>query len=159
MNFKTALLPALMLSFLTACATTPAPVSVVDTAAARPELSTLKGLITSAGLEETLKGPGPFTVFAPTNDAFAAVPKATLEALGKDKEQLKAVLGYHVLPGRISSAEVKTGPVKSVQGAPLALSKAGSFVTVEDAVVTTPDIVASNGVVHLVDRVLMPPKR
>lgn len=151
---------ALSLAVLAGCATTPpAPISVADTAAARPELSTLSRLINQAGLADTLKGAGPYTVFAPTNEAFAALPPATLDALGRDPAQLKAVLSYHVLPARVSAQAVTNGPAKSVQGAPLALAKAGTFVTVEDAVVTTPDIVSSNGVIHIVDRVLMPPKR
>ena len=116
-------------------------------------------MITQAGLADTLGGAGPYTVFAPDNEAFKAVPQATMDALAKDPAQLKAVLSYHVVAGRVASAEVKNGPAKSVQGANLALSRAGSFVTVEDAVVTTPDVGASNGVVHIVDRVLMPPKR
>lgn len=144
---------------LVACATTPAPRSIAETAANTPELSTLSRLIGAAGLDATLRGDGPYTVFAPSNDAFAAVPQATMDTLAKDPAQLKAVLTYHVVPGRLTGSEVKNGPAKTVQGGNLALSKAGQFVTVEDAVVTRADLPASNGVVHVVDRVLMPPKR
>lgn len=141
------------------CATTPAPTTIADTAARTPQLSTLAKLINDAGLAETLRGPGPFTVFAPSDDAFKAVPARTLEDLAKDKELLKSVLTYHVLPGNVPAAEVKTGNAKTVQGANVALSRAGTFVTVEDAVVTQADVKASNGVVHVIDRVLIPPKR
>jgi uncharacterized surface protein with fasciclin (FAS1) repeats len=142
-----------------ACATTPQPATIADTAARTPQLSTLSRLIAQAGLTETLKGEGPFTVFAPTDEAFKAVPADTLAKLESDKELLKSVLTFHVLPGKVNSADVKTGPAKTVQGANVALSKAGTFVTVEDAVVITADVPATNGVIHIVDRVMMPPKR
>lgn len=153
-NVLIALVSAMVLS---ACASTPAPSSITDIAARTPQLSTLNKLIVSAGLTETLSGPGPFTVFAPTDDAFKAVPAATMTALANDKEQLKAVLTYHVIEGKLTSTDVKTGPAKTVQGSNVSLSKAGTFVTVEDAVVTQADIGASNGVVHVIDRVLLPP--
>ena len=144
---------------LTACATAPAPKTIADTAAANPQLSTLNKLIADAGLTDTLRGPGPFTVFAPTNDAFKAVPAKTLDALSKDPALLKSVLSYHVLAGKVASADVKNGPAKTVQGANVALSKAGSFVTIDEAVVTTADVSVSNGVVHVIDRVLLPPMK
>ena len=145
------------LAVFAGCATTPAPTTIADTAARTPQLSTLNKLIVDAGLADTLRGTGPFTVFAPTDEAFKAVPAATLDALAKDKERLKAVLSYHVIAGQMMAADVKNGAAKTVQGANVALSKSGSFVTIEDAVVTTPDVSASNGVVHIIDRVLMPP--
>lgn len=141
----------------TGCATTPTPVSIADTAARTPELSTLSRLVEQAGLTETLRGPGPFTVFAPSNAAFQALPAKTLEDLGKDKERLKAVLTYHVLAGRVAAADVKPGNVKTVNGAEVPLSKAGTFVTVDEALVTQADVAASNGVVHVIDKVLLPP--
>ena len=141
------------------CASTPAPAPITDTAARTPQLSTLSRLIAQAGLDDTLRGAGPYTVFAPSDEAFKAVPAKTMEALAADKEQLKAVLSYHVVPSRLTAAQVPTGNVKSVQGANLALAHAGSFVTVEDAVVQTADVPATNGVVHIIDRVLLPPKR
>jgi uncharacterized surface protein with fasciclin (FAS1) repeats len=142
-----------------ACATTPSPATITDTTARTPQLSTLNKLIADAGLAETLRGAGPYTVFAPSDEAFKAVPAATLQELGRDKELLKSVLTFHVLPGKVGSADVKNGNAKTVQGANVALSKSGSFITVEDAVVTQADVMASNGVVHVVDRVLMPPKK
>ena len=142
---------------LAGCATQPSAVSVSDTIARDPQLSTLNSLVHQAGLSDMLKGTGPYTVFAPNNDAFKAVPAKTLDELGKDPARLKAVLGYHVLPQRLAAADVKPSNSKTAQGANVALSRAGEFVTVEDAMVQTSDILATNGVVHIVDRVLMPP--
>ena len=148
---------ALILAALGGCATSSSPVSVADTIAANPNLSTLSSLVTKTGLTDTLKSTGPFTVFAPSNDAFAKVPAKTMEELGKDPAKLKAVLTYHVVPGKVMAADVKNGNSKTVNGANIALSKAGEFVTVEDAMVQTADISATNGVVHVVDSVLIPP--
>ena len=141
------------------CATAPAPTTIAETAARTPALSTLARLINDAGLGDTLRSPGPYTVFAPSDEAFKAMPAKTLAELAKDKELLKSVLTYHVLPGKVPAGEVRTGSAKTVQGANVALSRAGSFVTVEEAVVTHADVKASNGVVHVIDRVLIPPKR
>lgn len=146
-------------AFAGACATAPQPTDIVATAARTPELSTLSRLIVEAGLADTLRAAGPFTVFAPTNDAFKAVPARTMEQLAKDKEMLKSVLTYHVVPGKVTAAQVTVGNAKTVQGANLALGKAGAIVTVEDAMVVTPDVAVTNGVVHLIDRVLLPPRR
>ena len=153
------LLLAPLVALVAACATQPAatPVSVADTIARDPDLSTLNTLVQQAGLTDTLKAPGPFTVFAPTNEAFKSVPAKTLDELSHNPAKLKAVLSYHVVPSRLTAAEVKTVAVKTAQGANIALSKAGEFVTVEDAMVQHADIMATNGVVHTVDRVLMPP--
>ena len=148
---------AAALALVAGCATQPVPVSVADTLAQTPSLSTLHGLVVKAGLNDTFKGPGPFTVFAPNNDAFKAVPARTMDELAKDPARLKAVLTYHVVPAQVMAVEVKNGPVKSVQGTNLTLSRAGAYVTVEDAMVVTADIKATNGVVHVVDRVLLPP--
>jgi uncharacterized surface protein with fasciclin (FAS1) repeats len=117
----------------------------------------LHGLVVKAGLIDTFKGPGPFTVFAPNNDAFKAVPAKTMDELAGNPARLKAVLTYHVVPAQVMAAEVKNGPVKSVQGTNLVLSRAGAYVTVEEAMVMTADVKATNGVVHIVDRVLLPP--
>ena len=141
------------------CATTPSPSTIADAAARNPQLSTLSRLISEAGLAETLRGPGPYTVFAPSDEAFKAVPAKTLAELGSNKELLKSVLSYHVVPGKLASADVKNASTKTVNGANLALAKAGSMVTVEDAVVVQADVAASNGIVHIIDRVLMPPKQ
>lgn len=150
---------ALAAVLLAGCATAPAPAPITATAARTPQLSTLTKLIADAGLQDTLSGPGPYTVFAPSDEAFKAVPAKTLAELAADKNKLKAVLSYHVVAARLPSGEVKNGSVKSVQGANLALANAGAFVTVEDAVVQQADVVATNGVVHIIDRVLMPPTR
>ena len=142
---------------LAGCASQSMPVSVADTIAITPQLSTLSGLVMKAGLTDTLKVGGPFTVFAPTNEAFAKVPAKTMEALAADPAKLKAVLTYHVVPGKVMAAEVKNGNVKTVNGANLALSKAGEFVTVEDGMVQQADVMATNGIVHILDSVLIPP--
>ena len=142
---------------LAGCATSSSPMSVADTIAAKPQLSTLNGMLARTGLTETLKTPGPFTVFAPSNEAFAKIPGKTLEGLAADPAKLKAVLTYHVVPGKVIAADVRNSNSKTVNGANVALSRAGDFVTVEDALVVTPDLAATNGVVHIVDSVLMPP--
>ena len=143
---------------LGACATTPAPTTVAQTIAANPQLTTATRLIQEAGLTETLQGAGPFTVFVPNDEAFKAVPPAMVDALGKDKTRLKAVLNYHVVPGALTSSDVKNGPIKTAQGGELSLYRSGTFVTADEAVVTTADMRATNGVVHIVDKVLMPPR-
>ena len=153
------LIAAAVVATLSGCATQSSPVSVADTIAAKPELSTLNSLVVKAGLTDTLKGIGPFTVFAPSNAAFAKVPAKTMDDLGMDPAKLKAVLTYHVVPGKVMAVDVKNGNAKTVNGANLALSKAGDFVTVEDAMVQTADISATNGVVHIIDSVLIPPSR
>ena len=153
------LIAAAVMATLSGCATQSKPVSVADTIAAKPELSTLSSLVVKAGLTDTLKDTGPFTIFAPTNAAFAKVPAKTMEDLGKDPAKLKAVLTYHVVPGKVMAADVKNGNAKTVNGANLALSKAGDFVTVEDGMVQTADLSATNGVVHIIDSVLIPPAR
>lgn len=145
--------------FLAGCATTPVPAPLPDALARNPQLSTFTRLAVQSGLADDLRGAGPFTVFAPTDEAFKAVPAKTLEAWNADPAQLKAVLAFHVIDGRVAAADVKAGPVKARQGSNLNLAKAGTFVTVEDAVVQDADLSATNGVAHTVDRVLMPPKK
>ena len=146
-------------AFLSGCASTPTPKTIAESLEATPSLSTLNGLVVAAGLTDTLKSAGPFTVFAPSNDAFKAVPAKTMEALAKDPAMLKSVLTYHVLPGKVMAAEVKNSKVKTVNGAQLELAKAGTMVTVESAVVTAADMAATNGVVHIIDTVLIPPAK
>ena len=141
------------------CASMSTPQTVAQTAAATPQLSTLSKLIKDAGLSDTLNGPGPFTVFAPTDEAFKAVPTKTMDALAKDPALLKSVLTYHVLAGKVAASDVKNGPAKTVQGANVVLARAGTFVTVDEAVVTAADVPVSNGVVHVIDRVLLPPTK
>ena len=149
---------AVLFSAFVGCATTPTPATIADAAARTPQLSTLTKLLADAGLTDTLRGVGPFTVFAPSDEAFKAVPAKTMAELAANKELLKSVLTYHVLAGKISSADAKNGNVKTLQGANVAVGKAGSFVTVEEAVVTEADVAATNGVIHVIDKVLMPPK-
>jgi len=150
-----------IVAILAACATQPAgaPATVADAIARDPQLSTLNGLVARAGLTDTLKASGPYTVFAPTNAAFQAVPARTMDELAKNPARLKAVLGYHVVPAKVAAVEAKPGKLKTTQGADLALARAGDFITVEEAMVEKADIAAANGVVHKVDRVLMPPRR
>ncbi len=144
---------------LVACATTPAPAPLADTLGRDPQLSTFNRLVEQAGLTEELRAAGPLTVFAPSDEAFKALPAATLDKLSQDKEQLKAVLHLHMLASKLPAAEVKNSSPKSLQGSALALARAGEFVTVEDAVVQRADIGATNGVVHVIDRVLLPAKK
>lgn len=157
MNRRSWLLGLLAFS-LAGCASMQ-PKNVVDVIAADPDLSTLNKLINEAGLSQTLSGAGPFTVFAPNNAAFKAVPAKTMGELASNKELLTQVLTFHVVPVKAMAADVKQGNVKSVNGANLGLAKAGNYVTVENAIVTRPDLTATNGVVHVVDSVLLPPKR
>lgn len=144
--------------FLAGCASMMSqPKNVTETIAADPDLSTLNKLITEASLGSTLAGPGPFTVFAPSNEAFKKVPAKTMDELAKDPKRLQSVLTYHVLPAQAMAADVKQGNVKTVNGANLPLARAGTYVTADTALVTRPDITASNGVIHVVDAVLLPP--
>ena len=132
--------------------------NIVENAVNSADHTMLVAAVQAAGLVETLQGKGPFTVFAPTNEAFQAVPAATLDKLAKDPELLKSVLTYHVLPGRIQAASVDgSSQVVTLNGAKLNLSKAGDVVVVDEAMVTTADVAAGKGLIHVVDRVLMPP--
>ena len=128
---------------------------IVDTAVSAGTFSTLATALKAAGLIDTLKGPGPFTVFAPTDAAFAKLPKDQLQALLADKAKLTAVLTYHVVPGVVMSKDVKPGMVKTVQGSSFSVTTMGG-VKVNDAKVTAVDIVASNGVIHVIDTVIIP---
>lgn len=128
---------------------------IVDTAVAAGQFKTLATALQAAGLVDTLKGKGPFTVFAPTDEAFAKIPKDQLDALLKDKAKLTAVLTYHVVPGKVMAKDVKAGKVKTVQGSELTVATAGG-VTVDSAKVVKTDIVADNGVIHVIDSVVLP---
>ena len=128
---------------------------IVDTAVDAGSFKTLATALGAAGLIETLKGKGPFTVFAPTDEAFAKIPKADLEALLKDKAKLTAVLTYHVVPGKVMAADVKAGKVKTVQGSDITVTTKNG-VMVNTAKVVKTDIVADNGVIHVIDTVIMP---
>ena len=128
---------------------------IVDTAVGAGNFKTLAAALTAAGLIDTLKGKGPFTVFAPTDAAFAKIPKADLDALLADKAKLTSVLTYHVVAGKVMAADVTAGKVKTVQGSDLTVTTAGG-VMVNQAKVTSTDIVADNGVIHVIDTVVMP---
>src|SRR5512145_2976096 len=128
---------------------------IVDTAVGAGQFKTLATALQAAGLVDTLKGPGPFTVFAPTDEAFAKIPKAQLDALLKDKAKLTAVLTYHVVPGKVMAKDVKAGKVKTVQGGEITVGTMGG-VTVDNAKVVATDVAADNGVIHVIDTVIMP---
>jgi uncharacterized surface protein with fasciclin (FAS1) repeats len=129
---------------------------IVDTAVAAGSFSTLVTAVQTAGLVETLKGEGPFTLFAPNDEAFAKIPSEQLSALLADKEKLTAVLTYHVVPGKVMAADVAgLTSAKSVQGQELRIDTSDG-VKVNDAKVIKTDIAASNGVIHVIDTVLMP---
>jgi uncharacterized surface protein with fasciclin (FAS1) repeats len=144
-----------IVSALTAAALSVQAKDIVDTAVADGNFKTLATALQAAGLVDTLKGPGPFTVFAPTDAAFAKVPKADLDALLKDKAKLTAVLTYHVVPGKVMAKDVKPGKVKTVQGSELTVATSGG-VTVDNAKVTKADVTADNGVIHVIDTVVIP---
>jgi uncharacterized surface protein with fasciclin (FAS1) repeats len=129
---------------------------IVDTAVAAGSFKTLATALQAAGLIETLKSKGPFTVFAPTDEAFAKIPKADLDALLKDKAKLTAVLTYHVVPGKVMAADVvKLKEAKTVQGGLVKIDTSDG-VKVDNAKVVKTDIAASNGVIHVIDTVIMP---
>jgi uncharacterized surface protein with fasciclin (FAS1) repeats len=132
---------------------------IVDTAVAAGSFKTLAAALQAAGLVDTLKGDGPFTVFAPTDEAFAKLPAGTVENLLKpeNKEKLKAVLTYHVVPGKVMAAQVtKLDSAKTVQGQPVTIAVSGGKVKVDNATVVKTDIAASNGVIHVIDSVILP---
>ena len=129
---------------------------IVDTAVGAGNFKTLVTAIQAAGLVETLKGKGPFTVFAPTDEAFAKLPAGTVEGLLKDKAKLASILTYHVVPASVMAKDVKPGDVKTVNGKTIKVTSAGGKVMVNDATVTSTDIAASNGVIHVIDTVLLP---
>ena len=130
---------------------------IVDTAVAAGNFTTLVSAVKAAGLAETLKGPGPFTVFAPTDEAFAKLPAGAVDALLKDPTKLKQVLLYHVVPGKVMAADVmKMKTAKTAQGGSLAIHAMGGKVMVDKAEVVKTDIDCDNGVIHVVDSVLMP---
>ena len=138
-----------------------APKDIVDVAIGSPDHTTLVAAVTAAGLVETLKGAGPFTVFAPTNTAFAALPAGTVDGLLKpeSKDALTKILTYHVVAGAVKAADLKDGQkVKTLQGEELTVAIKDGKVTINGANVTAADLTGSNGVVHVVDAVLMPKK-
>ncbi len=132
--------------------------TVVAIAASNADFSTLVTAVKAAGLVDTLNGAGPFTIFAPTNAAFAKLPKGTVEDLLKpeNKAKLTAILTYHVVAGKVLAADVKTGKVKTVQGGELDVKVTDGGVTVDGAKVVKTDIIGKNGVIHVIDSVVLP---
>ncbi|MEO7165856.1 MAG: fasciclin domain-containing protein [Chthoniobacterales bacterium] len=132
--------------------------SIVATAAGNADFSTLVAAVKAAGLVDTLNGAGPFTIFAPTNEAFEKLPKGTVEDLLKpeNKARLTAILTYHVVAGKVLAADVKSGMVKTVQGGELDVKVADGGVTVDGAKVLETDILGTNGVIHVIDSVVLP---
>ena len=174
MTSRTRLLPALG-AVAAAAAITAAPAmaqhssmpakptqNIVQIAASNPQFSTLVSLVKEAGLVKTLSGKGPFTVLAPTNAAFKKVPAATLAALKADPDKLRAVLTYHVIPGKVPASKVVTlngKSVKTVEGSTVKITVRGKAVKVNNATVTKTDIMATNGVIHVIIGVLIPPAK
>ncbi|MCC5663749.1 fasciclin domain-containing protein [Nostoc sp. CHAB 5784] len=149
---------------------TPTPTATIATqnlaelaksAASQGQFQTLIRAVQAAGLTEQLSAPGPYTIFAPTDAAFSALPKTTLDQLLQpaNKKQLVKLLAYHVIPGGITSQQLTSGQVKTIEGSPVKITvdRASNSITVNNAKVTQPDIPASNGIVHIVDQVLLPP--
>ncbi len=129
---------------------------IVDTAVSAGSFSTLVAAVKAAGLVDTLKGAGPFTVFAPTDEAFAKLPAGTVDALLKDIPKLKKILTYHVVSGKVMAADVvKLKSAKTVEGSDVKID-ASNGVKINESTVTTPDVAADNGVIHIIDTVLMP---
>jgi uncharacterized surface protein with fasciclin (FAS1) repeats len=129
---------------------------ILDTAAASGSLNTFVAAAKSAGLTDTLKNQGPYTVFAPTDDAFAKLPPETLNALMKDKAKLAQVLKHQIVPGKILVAEVKPGPTKTIDGSLISLTSDNGKITVDNAKVIQSDVVADNGVIQAIDAVVLP---
>jgi uncharacterized surface protein with fasciclin (FAS1) repeats len=133
--------------------------TIVEIAASDSTFSTLVQAVQAAGLVDTLSGEGPFTVFAPTNEAFAALPPGILETLLQPENQdtLRQILTYHVVAGAVTSGDIQPGEVATVEGSPVQLNVTNGQVSVNDATVVVADIEASNGIIHVIDRVILPP--
>lgn len=159
MRFNSLALAAALVAAPVASAAAQAPAKdIVTTAVEAGSFKTLAAALQAAGLVETLKGQGPFTVFAPTDAAFAKLPAGTVEALLKDKEKLTAILTYHVVPGKVEAKDVvKLSSAKTVNGKSVTVKVAGDKVMVDGATVTATDVQASNGVIHVIDTVILPP--
>jgi uncharacterized surface protein with fasciclin (FAS1) repeats len=161
MNARRAFIALIAITTLSACAgmkemeSPKATKDIVDTAVAAGSFKTLVTAVQAAGLVETLKGKGPFTVFAPTDEAFAKIPKDQLNALLADKAMLTKVLTYHVVAGKVMAADVKAGMVPTVAGQSIDVTT-DNGVMINNAKVVKTDIVASNGVIHVIDTVIMP---
>ena len=148
------------LALVTSAAATTSEKNIVDTAVAAGSFNTLVKAVQAADLAATLEGPGPFTVFAPTDQAFAKLPPGTLESLLKpeNKEKLRAILTYHVVAGELDASQVaKLNSVKTVEGAKLKIAEKNGSVMVDNAKVVKADIQTSNGIIHVIDAVMLPP--
>lgn len=164
MSYIRVLCAALVVAVVTGCAmnqsaneSAMAPKSdIVDTAVAAGSFNTLVTAVKEAGLVDTLKSKGPFTVFAPTDAAFAKLPAGTVESLLKDKAALTKILTYHVVSGSVMSKDIQSGAVPTVQGQSVMVKKDGGNVMVDNAKVVKADVVASNGVIHVIDTVILP---
>ncbi len=154
-NFK--VLTAVLALFVASFGLQAADKDIVDTAVAAGSFKTLVTAVKAAGLVETLKSAGPFTVFAPTDEAFAKLPAGTLEKLLANPAELKKVLTYHVVSGKVMAADVKPGKVTTVEGSSATLATKGG-VTIDKANVVKTDIACSNGVIHVIDAVILPKK-
>lgn len=149
-------LASVSLALVSSSAIAAEPGTIVDVAVANGSFKTLVAAVKAAGLAETLSSKGPFTVFAPTDEAFAKLPAGTVDALLKDIPKLKAILTYHVVSGAVMAKDVKTGMVPTVNGASLDVKASSAGVTVNGAKVVAVDVKASNGVIHVIDTVLLP---
>jgi uncharacterized surface protein with fasciclin (FAS1) repeats len=130
--------------------------TIIDTATDAGKFTTLLNALKAASLTETLRGAGPYTVFAPTDEAFKHLAPGALNALLKDTRKLKAVLTYHLVAGTVAAKDLKAGDIKTLEGTPLMTTWDGTKVTVNDAKIVQADIAASNGVIHAIDMVIMP---
>lgn len=154
---KIALAAALLVAPVAAQAQASAPKDIVATAVAAGSFNTLAAALQAAGLVETLQGKGPFTVFAPTDAAFAKLPAGTVEALLKDKAKLTSILTYHVVAGNVKAADVvKLTSAKTVNGQSVSIKVVNGKVQIDGATVTTADVAASNGTIHIIDTVILP---
>jgi len=156
------LLTAVIIGLFTSKSVVAQNMDIVGLAAGNNDLSTLVKAVQAAGLVETLKGDGPFTVFAPTNEAFAALPAGTLQSLLKpeNKEKLISILTYHVVAGNIHSKDLADGQkAKTVEGSDITVDLSNGSAKINDATVVAADVEASNGVVHVIDRVILPPSK
>jgi uncharacterized surface protein with fasciclin (FAS1) repeats len=152
------------MSTTTSAAASTASKNIVQIAESNPDFSTLVSAVSAAGLVSTLEGPGPYTVFAPTNEAFAALPAGTLQTLLEpaNKAELTSILTYHVVAGALKAADIMPGAVKTVNGATFTVNDTGGKLTITDGKGNTADIIqtniiASNGVIHVINAVLIPP--
>ena len=146
-----------LIAFLAVSSVAASAADIVDTAVSAGSFNTLVAAVKAAGLVDTLKGAGPFTVFAPTDEAFAKLPAGTVEGLLKDPEKLKAILTYHVVAGKVMASDVvKMKSAKTVQGGSAKISAMGGKVMIDKANVVKTDIECDNGVIHVIDMVIMP---